>query len=77
MVRCKAAGAATGRGTNETGPQELLVFETADEYFDYYRDYHAFWKLYGMDLPDEVLRKIYYANAVRLMPGMPQEGWPD
>ena len=23
-------------------------FETADEYFDYYRDYHAFWKLYGL-----------------------------
>ena len=25
----------------------------ADEYFDYYRDYHAFWKLYGIDLPDD------------------------
>ena len=29
------------------------VLETKDEYFDYYRDYHAFWNLYGMDLPDE------------------------
>ena len=42
-------------------PYYWRTFETADEYFDYYRRYHAFWKLYGMDLPDEVLRKIYYA----------------
>ena len=46
------------------------VFETADDYFDYYRRYHAFWQMYGLDLPDEVLRKIYYANALRLVPGM-------
>ena len=52
------------------------VFETKDEYFDYYRDYHAFWKLYGMDLPDEVLRKLYYKNALRIAPGLPQTGWP-
>ena len=58
-------------------PYYWRVLETADEYFDYYRDYHAFWKLYGVDLPDDVLRKLYYANAVRLMPGMPQEGWPE
>jgi predicted TIM-barrel fold metal-dependent hydrolase len=53
------------------------VFETADEYFDYYRDYHAFWKLYGMDLPDEVLRKLYYGNALRIVPGMPTAGFPE
>ena len=46
------------------------VFETADDYFDYYRRYHAFWQMYGLDLPDEVLRKIYHANALRLVPGM-------
>ncbi|MEX0842990.1 MAG: amidohydrolase family protein [Gemmatimonadota bacterium] len=51
-------------------PYFWRVFETADEYFDYYRDYHAFWKLYGMDLPDEVLRKLYYENALRLIPGL-------
>ena len=43
-----------------------------DEYFDYYRDYHAFWKLYGMDLPDAVLKKLYYQNALRVVPGLPQ-----
>jgi predicted TIM-barrel fold metal-dependent hydrolase len=52
------------------------VFETADEYFDYYRDYHAFWKLYGMDLPDDVLRALYYGNALRIIPNMPTEGFP-
>jgi hypothetical protein len=29
-----------------------VTFETRDDYFDYYRNYHAFWKLYGIDLPD-------------------------
>jgi predicted TIM-barrel fold metal-dependent hydrolase len=57
-------------------PYYWRVFETADEYFDYYRDYHAFWKLYGMQLPDEVLKKVYYRNALRVAPGLPQEGWP-
>lgn len=56
-------------------PYFWRVFETRDEYFDYYRDYHAFWKMYGMDLPDEVLRKLYYENALRLMPGLPREGF--
>ncbi|MCC7125748.1 MAG: amidohydrolase [Acidobacteria bacterium] len=44
-------------------PYYWRVFETEDEYFDYYRDYHAFWKLYGMGLPDDVLRKVYAENA--------------
>ncbi len=52
-------------------PYYWRVFETADEYFDYYRDYHAFWKLYGMDLPDEVLKKVYAGNAYRIIPRMP------
>jgi predicted TIM-barrel fold metal-dependent hydrolase len=57
-------------------PYYWRVFETADEYFDYYRDYHAFWKLYGLDLPDEVLKKVYFKNALRVTPGLPQTGWP-
>ncbi len=56
-------------------PYYWRVFETSDEYFDYYRDYHAFWKLYGMDLPDEVLRKIYYENALKVTPGLPTEAF--
>jgi predicted TIM-barrel fold metal-dependent hydrolase len=53
-------------------PYFWRTFETADEYFDYYRDYHAFWKLYGLALPDGVLRKLYYGNALRLMPTVPR-----
>lgn len=56
-------------------PYYWRVFETNDEYFDYYRNYHAFWKLYGMGLPDNVLRKLYYQNALRVTPGLPQKGW--
>lgn len=57
-------------------PYYWRVFETNDEYFDYYRDYHAFWKLYGMGLPDEVLKKLYYKNALTLVPGLPKNDWP-
>jgi uncharacterized protein len=58
-------------------PYFWRTFETADEYFDYYRDYHAFWKLYGLDLPDEVLKKLYYRNALRLVPAIPRAGFPE
>lgn len=54
-------------------PYFWRVFETDDEYFDYYRDYHAFWKLYGLDLPEEILRKLYHENALRLFPDLPRE----
>jgi predicted TIM-barrel fold metal-dependent hydrolase len=57
-------------------PYFFRVFETNDEYFDYYRDYHASWKLYGMALPDAVLRKLYYGNALKVAPGLPQADWP-
>jgi predicted TIM-barrel fold metal-dependent hydrolase len=56
-------------------PYYWRVLETTDEYFDYYRDYHAFWNLYGMGLPDAVLRKVYYQNALKITPGLPQSGW--
>lgn len=57
-------------------PYYWRVLETRDEYFDYYRDYHAFWKLYGLGLPDQTLRKLYYANALKVVPGLPTAGLP-
>ncbi len=57
-------------------PYYWRVFQTADDYFDYYRPYHAFWKLYGIDLPDSVLKKVYFQNALKLTKGLPQGGWP-
>jgi len=61
-------------GKDAWAPDEYPVYfrtlETADEYFDYYRRRHAHWKLYGLDLPDRVLRKLYYENALRIIPGL-------
>jgi len=41
--------------------------ETGDEYFDYW-GYPAQgrWKIYGMELPDAVLEKVYHKNAERI-----------
>jgi predicted TIM-barrel fold metal-dependent hydrolase len=58
-------------------PYYWRTLETADEYFDYYRDYHAFWKLYGLALPDDVLRKLYYANAAGIVRGLPRSRLPN
>jgi predicted TIM-barrel fold metal-dependent hydrolase len=47
--------------------------QTRDECFDY-PDYigrfgvYTRWKIYGLDLPEEVLRKVYYQNAERIVP---------
>ena len=60
----------------EEYPYYWRVFETDDDYFDYYRRYHAFWKLYGIGLPDDVLKKVYYENALKITKGIPQNGWP-
>jgi predicted TIM-barrel fold metal-dependent hydrolase len=67
-----------GKDTYEPSeyPYFYRVFETRDEYFDYYRPYHAFWKLYGMGLSDDILKKLYYKNALKVEPGLPQTGWP-
>jgi len=42
--------------------------ETDDEYFDYAPSHippQGRWRIYGIDLPEEILRKVYYANAAR------------
>ncbi len=53
------------------------VLETEDEYFPYYKKYHAYWKMYGLGLPDEVLKKVYYKNALRIVPNMDKTQFPD
>jgi predicted TIM-barrel fold metal-dependent hydrolase len=57
-------------------PYYWRVLETSDEYFDYYRDYHAFWKLYGIALPDAALKKLYFENALKIIPGLSRVGFP-
>jgi predicted TIM-barrel fold metal-dependent hydrolase len=52
------------------------IFETNDEYFPWYRRRHAFWGMYGLGLPDSVLKKVYYKNALRIVKGMDAGGFP-
>lgn len=53
------------------------VLETEDEYFPYHKKYHAYWKMYGIGLSDDILKKIYYKNAIRLIPGIDNKQFPD
>ncbi|MEM0941741.1 MAG: amidohydrolase family protein [Bacteroidota bacterium] len=61
-------------GKDAYNPEEFWtyfrVLETEDEYFPYYKKYHAFWRMYGLGLSDEVLKKVYYKNACRIIPGL-------
>ena len=52
------------------------VLETEDEYFPYHKKYHAFWRMYGMGLSDEVLKKLYYKNALKIIPGLDKSLFP-
>ena len=65
-------------GTDGPRLNERLVahwrfLETFDEYFPYAENTfppQGFWRIYGVGLPDEVLKKIYYENAERIVPGV-------
>jgi predicted TIM-barrel fold metal-dependent hydrolase len=69
---------ATPHG-NET-PQQIFgnelyeiyyrFLETEDEYFDYApapKPPQGRWRIYGLGLPENILRKVYYENAARLL----------
>lgn len=60
----------------EEFPTYFRVLETSDEYFPYYKKYHAFWAMYGLGLPDDVLKKVYYKNALRIIPGLDTSLFP-
>lgn len=66
-------------GKDSYQPQEYYtyfrVLETDDEYFPYYKRYHAFWRMYGLDLSDEILQKLYYKNALKIIPGLDASMW--
>jgi predicted TIM-barrel fold metal-dependent hydrolase len=65
-------------GTDGPWPEARLHYywrflESYDEYFPYSEKEfppQGFWRIYGVGLPDDVLKKIYHANAVKLMPGL-------
>lgn len=68
-------------GKDSYAPSEYHVYfrvlETTDEYFDYYRQRHAHWKMYGLGLSDEALKHIYYKNALRIIPGLDASRFPE
>lgn len=53
------------------------VLETNDEYFPYHKKYHAFWRMYGLGLSDAILKKVYYKNALKLIPGLDKTQFPE
>ena len=68
-------------GKDSWAPEEYTtyfrVLETEDEYFPYHKKYHAFWAMYGIGLPDEILRKVYYKNALRIIPNIDKTLFPE
>ncbi|GAB3516742.1 amidohydrolase family protein [Emticicia fontis] len=52
------------------------VLESEDEYFPYHKKYHAYWRMYGLGLSDEVLKKVYYKNALKIVPGLDKSQFP-
>ncbi len=56
------------------GPELYRIYfrflETEDEYFDYAPvavPPQGRWRIYGLGLPDSILRKVYFENAARLL----------
>ena len=68
-------------GKDTYRPEEYYTYfrllESDDEYFPYFRKRHAFWRLYGLDLPDEVLKKVYYKNALNVIPNIDKTLFPE
>ncbi len=68
-------------GTDGPWPEQRLrlywrFLETEDEYFPYSEKEfppQGFWNIYGVHLPEEVLKKVYQENALRLVPGVRQK----
>jgi predicted TIM-barrel fold metal-dependent hydrolase len=51
-------------------PYYYRFLETRDEYFDYSENkkpQQGRWRIYGIGLEDEILKKVYYQNAERLL----------
>ena len=65
-------------GTDGPWPEARIVqywrfFQTFDEYFPYSEKEfppQGFWNIYGVGLPDDVLKKIYHENVLKLIPSL-------
>ena len=61
-------------------PERLFPYwrflETDDEYFPYAENPfppQGLWNIYGIYLPDDVLRRVYHENAMRVIPGVKEK----
>lgn len=63
--------------SNEMYRFHWRFFETYDEWFippDYDGTFGRYrWHVCGLGLPDDVLRKFYYQNALKLIPGLKED----
>ena len=65
-------------GTDGPWPETRIklywrFLETYDENFPYSEKEfppQGFWNIFGICLPEEVLRKVYSENAARIIPGI-------
>ena len=68
-------------GTDGPWPEKRVrlywrFFETHDEYFPYSEKVpppQGLWQIYGVKLPEGVLKKLYFQNAARLIPGVKEK----
>ena len=68
-------------GTDGPWPEERIrlywrFFETQDESFPYSEKVpppQGMWQIYGIKLPDDVLKKLYHDNAAKLIPGIAEK----
>jgi predicted TIM-barrel fold metal-dependent hydrolase len=66
------------RGVDDFWTPHWRFLETYDEYFEHPAQLrteggspgHGRWNISGIGLPDEVLRKVYYENALRHLPAL-------
>ena len=68
-------------GKDAWNPEEYYtyfrVLETDDEYFPYDKRCHAFRKMYGLNLYDQALRKLYCKNALNNIPNIDTSHFKD
>lgn len=65
-------------GTDGPWPEDRIhlywrFLETDDEYIPYAEKPfppQGFWRIYGIQLPRDVLEKVYFGNAARIIPGV-------
>jgi hypothetical protein len=74
MFGTDAAPSEAGTPQQDLKPAMYQIYfrwlETLDEYFDYApssRPPQGRWRIYGIGLPDSILKKVYHDNAARLL----------